>query len=352
MPKHRTVKRSRRSKKSNGGMFKSPAARSSAMTMANQGVSPALVSKAQTVPGSGMLAVLIEKLSKPPSSIPVPGGMGTLVSKTVSSMGNEAFANAMFEEAAHLRATSFRSLNVEECAQIMRRVVRELKQAIRMGSLRARACLADILLHGNAVGVAANFDKAIDLVSQHDRMDPDCAGVLAQCHFYAEELNDARSLAVFSASERSKYGQLALGLLEKKRGNVVQAVEQFALAADQNYDEAQIALAEMHFKGWKTPANPQALPNPVEALRLLSAAAVQGNKRAFHFISAIQRINKSSRDEAASWFGYYVEAADITSPELKDARNQHPMQYYMGGHIRKHYNKTQSNVGFSRKHAK
>ena len=343
MPKHRTVKRSRRNKKKNGGMFSQKALKSL------QGVSPALVSKAQTGPGSGMVAVLMRKLREPPSSIPVPGGMDELVSKTVSSMGNEAFANAMFKEAARLRATSFRSLNVEECAQIISGVVEELNQAIVMGSLRARACLADILLHGNAVGVAANFDEAIDLVSQHDRMDPDCAGVLAQCHFHADELNAARSLAE-GAAVGSKYGQLVIGLLEKRKGNYAEAVVQFTLAADQNYDEAQIALAEMHFKGWETPANRLALPNFNEAFRLLSAAALQGNKRAFHFIGAIYR-PKLSQDEAKRWFGYYVEAGDLTSPELKDARNQRKMQYYEGGYARKHYNKAQSNVGFSRKRA-
>jgi TPR repeat protein len=347
--KSRTIKPyrvvSRRNKKRNGGMFSQKA-----LMDIPEGASPALVSKAQTGPGSGMLDILMKKLHEQPlSDLPVPGGMPELVSKTVSSMGNEAFANAMFEDAAHLRATSFRSLNVEECAQIIRRVVAELNQAIAMGNLKARACLADMLLHGNAVGVAANFDEAVDLVSQHDRMDPDCAGVLAQCHFHADELNDARSLAE-GAAVGSKYGQLVLGLLEKRKGNFAEAAAHFARAADQKYDEAQFALAEMHFKGWKTPANRLALPNFNEAFRLLSAAALQGNKRAFHFISAIYR-TKLSQDEAKRWFGYYVEAGELTSPELKDARNQRKMQYYEGGYARKHYNKAQSNVGFLRKRA-
>lgn len=350
--KSRTVKPyrvvSRRNKKRNGGMFSSKKAVTNMANEFPEGVSHELVSKAQTGPGSGTLAVLIPKLCEPPSSdLPVPGGVvPPLLIKTVHSKGNEAFANAMFEEAVRLRATSFSSLNVEECAQIMRRVVAELNQAIAMGSLQARACLADMLLNGDVVGVAANFDEAVDLVSQHDRMDTDCEGVLAQCHFHADELNDARPLAERSGG--SKYGRLALGLLEKKKGNPAEAAVHFALAADQNYDEAQYKLAEMHFKGWKTPANPRALPNYNEALRLLKLAAVQGNKHAFHLISVIQRM-KLSHDEAARWFGYYVEAGDLTSPELKDARNKRPMQYYKGGHIRKHYNKAQSNVGFSRK---
>jgi len=350
--KSRTVKPyrvvSRRNKKRNGGMFSQKAL----MAMANkspEGVSHKLVSKAQTGPGSGMLAVLMRKLREPPSELPVPVGVvSPLLIRTVHSKENEAFANAMFEEAVRLRATSFSSLNVEKCDQIIRRVMAELNQAIAMGSLQARACLADMLLNGDVVGVAANFDEAVDLVSQHDRMDTDCEGVLAQCHFHADELNDARLLAQRSADGGSKYGRLALGLLEKKKGNPAEAAVHFALAADQNYDEAQYKLAEMHFKGWKTPANPRALPNYNEALRLLKLAAVQGNKHAFHLISVIQRM-KLSHDEAARWFGYYVEAGDLTSLELKDARNQRPMQYYKGGHIRKHYNKAQSNVGFSRK---
>jgi len=344
--KSRTVKPyrvvSRRNKKRNGGMFSSKKAVTNMANEFPEGVSHELVSKAQT----GTLALLIKKLHEQPSELPVPVGMDKLLIGTMRSKEHEAFANAMFEEAVRLRATSFRSLNVEECAQIMRRVVTELNKAIAMGNLKAHAYLADMLLQGHTVGVAANFYKAVDLVSQHDRMDTDCEGVLAQCHFHADELNDARLLAQRSAD--SKYGQLALGWLEKRKGNDAAAAVQFTLAADQNYDEAQYKLAEMHFKGWKTPANPRALPNYNEALRLLKLAAVQGNKHAFHLISVIQRM-KLSHDEAARWFGYYVEAGDLTSLELKDARNQRPMQYYKGGHIRKHYNKAQSNVGFSRK---
>jgi len=338
MPKHRTVKRSRRSKKSTGGMFSSKKAVMAIATASPGGVAPReLASKAQTGPGSGMFNALMKKLSEQQSSIPVPVGMPQLVSKTVSSQATEEFANTMFKSATRLRATSFSSLNVEECAQIMRRVVAELNQAVKYGNLKARACLADMLLHGNAVGVAANFDEAIDLVSQHDLMDPDCAGVLAQCHFYTERLNDARSLAE-GAAVGSKYGQLVIGLLEKRKGNYAEAAVQFTLAADQNYDEAQIELAEMHFKGWKTPANRLALPNPVEAMRLLSAAALQGNKRAFHYISAIYR-SRLSHNEAKRWFDYYLEAADLTSPTLRVDRNDRKMQYYKGGHTRKHCNK-------------
>ena len=97
MPKHRTVKRSRRNKKRNGGMFSQKAL----MGMKSpEGVSHELVSKAQTGPGSGMLAVLMKKLHRPPSSdLPVPVGVvPPLLIRTVHSKGNEAFANAMFEE--------------------------------------------------------------------------------------------------------------------------------------------------------------------------------------------------------------------------------------------------------------
>lgn len=311
---HRVV--SRRNKKRNGGMFTPKRAVMTIATASPEGVSPALVSK-----GSGMLAALMQKLHKPPSSattqplsdLPVPGGMDKLVSKTVHSKENEAFANVIFEDAARLRATSFRSLNVEECAQIMRRVVTELNQAIAMGSLRARAYLADMLLQGHAVGVAYNFDAAVDLVSQHDRMDPDCAGVLAQCHFHADELNDARRLAEASASAGSKYGQLALGLLEKKKRELEKAAVHFALAADQNYDEAQYKLAEMKYVA--------AVQDVPEALRLLTLAAVQGNKHAFYLIGCLYGIN-DDESEKKRWIDYYLDAGDITSPHLRHQREE------------------------------
>lgn len=310
---HRVV--SRRNKKRNGGMFTPKRAVMAIATASPEGASPALVLNAQTGPGSGMLAALMPKLYKPPSShLPVPVGVvPPLLIKTVHSKENEAFANAMFEDAARLRATSFRSLNVEECAQIMRRVVTELNQAIAMGSLRARAYLADMLLQGHAVGVAYDFDAAVDLVSQHDRMDSDCEGVLAQCHFHADELNDARRLAEASARKGSKYGQLALGLLEKKKGNLAEAAAHFALAADQNYDEAQYKLAEMKYVA--------AVQNIPEALRLLKLAAVQGNKHAFYLIGCLYGIN-DDESEKKRWIEYYLDAGDITSPHSRLQREK------------------------------
>ena len=319
--KSRTIKPyrvvSRRNKKRNGGMFTPKRAVMNTAKESPEGVSPALVLKAQTGPGSGMLAALMPKLYEPPSSdLPVPVGVvPPLLIKTVHSKEYEAFANAMFEDAARLRATSFRSLNVVECAQIMRRVVKKLEHAIAMGSLRARAYLADMLLQGHTVGVAYDFDAAVDLVSQYDRMDPDCEGVLAQCHFHADELNDARRLAEDSARKGSKYGQLALGLLEKKKGNLAKAkaAAHFALAADQNYDEAQYKLAEMKYG--------DAVQNIPEALRLLKLAAVQGNKHAFYLIGCLYGIN-DDESEKKRWIEYYLDAGDITSPHSREQREE------------------------------
>ena len=67
----------------------------------------------------------------------------------------------------------------------MRRVVAELNQAVKYGNLNARAYLADMLLHGNAVGVAADFDQAKELVSEHVA-NPDCAGVWHSAIFMKE----------------------------------------------------------------------------------------------------------------------------------------------------------------------
>ena len=317
--KSRTIKPyrvvSRHNKKRNGGIFSSQKAVTNMAKESPEGVSHELVSKAQTGPGSGMLAALMPKLYEPPSSdLPVPVGVvPPLLIKTVHSKEYEAFANAMFEDAARLRATSFRSLNVVECAQIMRRVVKKLEHAIAMGSLRARAYLADMLLQGHTVGVAYDFDAAVDLVSQYDRVDRDCAGVLAQCHFHADELNDARLLAQRSENKGSKYVQLALGLLEKKKGNLVEAARHFALAADQNYDEAQYKLAEMKYVA--------AVQNIPEALRLLKLAAVQGNKHAFYLIGCLYGIN-DDESEKKRWIEYYLDAGDITSPHSREQREE------------------------------
>jgi TPR repeat protein len=312
MSRYRTVKRSRRNKKRNGGMHSSlkPSSKSkpnvSAMVLHElPGVDSKLRSKALTVPGSGMFELLSDRLLvQPTSDIPVPYHVRESMHSAMSGVAMKGFANSFANEickrAEGLHATSFRSQSVAECAQLNMSAVEQLKRAIAMGSLRARACLADMLLNGNTVGVAANFNEAIDLVSQFDEADTDCEGVLAHCYFKIHQLNDARRLAKHSAAGESKYGQFVLGLLEK---HPKQAFKQFALAAAQNYDEAQIALSALCIRGYA-----DIPPDRTEALRLLERAALQGNKLAFHSIATMYSHDaddaaKSSAHFLRHWFG-------------------------------------------------
>jgi TPR repeat protein len=184
-----------------------------------------------------------------------------------------------FKMAEQMHATSFRYRtpriiadgDLQRCIDANVEAVRQLREAAYMGSLRARACLADMLLNGHTAGVSKNVREAMRLVSEVD--DPDCQGVLAHCHFN-DGIKAGPALAARSAARGSKYGQFVLGLYEQQKGKTKEASDYFKLAAAQNYDQAQIALSKMQ-------------SNPDEALRLLNLAADQGNSDAFYLISDV-----------------------------------------------------------------
>jgi hypothetical protein len=233
-----------------------------------------------------------------------------LMDETSSSLETKmltALPDEICKSAERLRATSFHSKNLAKCAELNVRAMEQLRRAYEMGSLRARACLADMLLTGNTVGVTKDVRAAKALVCQDPGCkeflayedDPDCKGVLAHyCFENGLPLKYARDLATDSAARGSKYGQLVLGLLLERESKPTQAKIQFQAAAAQNYDEAQIALSELCLKGSN--------PDKGEALRLLNLAAEQGNKNAFFSIAQIYRSdaaqNAHSFREAERWF--------------------------------------------------
>ena len=289
MRRVKKFQRSGKNKKNRGGMLRSKSAPAAEAAEAAAGNSESSVSVlrqlpggvarlgALTVPHSGVSNLLSYKLLEPPSGMPLPPRhTSESMSRAIDSVRKKWFRNELFRSAEHLHATSFDSQSAQACARLNMRAVEQLKEAIALGSLPARACLADMLLTGNTFGVAANFDEAVDLVSQFDNLDSDCQGVLAHCHFRIAKLNDARRLAAPSAADGSKYGQFVLGLLAR---NPKEAFKQFALAAAQNYDEAQVALSVLCVRGYA-----DIPPDRDKALRLLRLAARQGNRRAFQSI--------------------------------------------------------------------
>jgi TPR repeat protein len=229
----------------------------------------------------------------------------------MSSVATEGLANDIYERAERLRATSFQSQNVAECRQKNQDAVELLKQAIGFGSLKARACLADMLLNGTTLGVLPNFEEVQVLCHvPHARPDQvaDCEGVLAHLRFKREyhgpvRQKEIRDAAKHSADAGSKYGQLAIGLIRLSENNPALAFAQFDLAARQNYDQAQVALGELCLRA--TP------PNQDEALRLFELAALQGNTYAFQLIANIHKKNAdepASCMEAVKWFTFRKEA--------------------------------------------
>lgn len=193
-----------------------------------------------------------------------------------------------FKMAEQMHATSFRyrtnsdiaNGELQRCIDANVEAVKQLREAIDMGSLRARACLADMLLNGHTAGVKKDVREAMRLVSGVD--DPDCKGVLAHCHFN-DGIKAGLGLATRSAAAGSKYGQYVLGLYEQQKGKMKEASHYFKLAAAQNYDQAQIALSNMQ----TDPDLCNMQPDPDEALRLLNLAADQGNSDAFYLISDV-----------------------------------------------------------------
>lgn len=266
-----------------------------------EGVDPILRSNVLVVPGSGTFNFLAETMFQP--SVATTSSQMVSMDSITSSLKTKRLTDEIFKSAERLRATSFRSKNLVKCAELNRRAMEQLRRAAKMGSLRARACFADMLLTGNTVGVNQDFQSVKALVCQDPMCkgflayegDPDCKGVLAHyCVKNGLSLKVARELADVSAAAGSKYGQFVLGLL-LEQGSKPDLATNFQAAAAQNYDEAQIALSELYLNRG----------NKDEALRLLNLAAEQGNKNAFFSIAQIysgDAQNAHSFREAERWF--------------------------------------------------
>ena len=266
--------RRRRNKKRNGGAGAS--ASSPKLTRAQK------MQRLLGTPGgseSGMFRLLKSRLLQLPTTLVPPrdvvGKMHSALESRVKTKRVENELFKLFERAQRLHATSFRDRDFQRCIDANVEAVKQLREAIDMGSFQARACLADMLLNGYTAGVRKNVREAMSLVSKVD--DPDCQGVLAHCHF-KDGIKAGPGLAAKSAADGSKYGQFVLGLYEMQKGKTKDASDYFTLAAAQNYDEAQIALGKIKMQS-----------DPDEALRLLNLAADQGNSDAFDSIAEIYR---------------------------------------------------------------
>jgi hypothetical protein len=345
--KHRMTKKHCRSKKKNGGMPSSkkskpnptPNPPPTAMVLYRPpgGMDHTLrLRAALSSPNSGISKKLTDKLFNRstfpplrPTFPPLSRGVDESIRSAMSSVATKGLANEMYERAERLRATSFRSQNVAECIQINRDAVELLNEAMELGSLRARACLADMLLNGTTLGIAPNFDKVRLLCdvphADPDQVNPDCEGVFAhyrfkrEYHFPARQ-KEIRDAAKHSADACSKYGQFVVGLIGLSEGNTALAFAQFDLAARQNYDQAQVALGELWLGA--TP------PNQGEALRLFERAALQGNVHAFQLIADTHKKNAHEPDsyrEAVKWFTFRKEAGcRIAQNELDAMKSKFP----------------------------
>jgi len=296
----------KRSGSKRGGMFR-PKKEESAMLreILTEGVDPTLRSNILVVPGSGTFNFLAKTMFQP--SVATTSSQIVSMDSITSSLKTKRLTDEICKSAERLRATSFRSKNLAKCAELNVRAMEQLRRAVKMGSLRARACFADMLF-GNTVGVNQDFQSVKLLVCQDPPAckgflayedDPDCKGVLAHyCFKNGLPLKYARDLAEQSAARGSKYGQLVLGLLLERESKPNDAKIQFEAAVAQNYDEAQIALSELCLK--------RSTPDKAEALRLLNLAAEQGNKNAFFSIAQIYSSdaaqNAHSFREAERWF--------------------------------------------------
>ena len=271
---------------------------------------------------SAMLSSLSNRLLEPPSGIlPPPRYVKEKMSNTIESrVKTKRVGNELFKMAEHLHATSFRYRtsdiiadgDLQRCIDANVEAVKQLREAVDKGSFQAHALLADILLNGHIAGVSKNVRVAKKLVSQVQvANDPDCQGILAHCHFN-DGIKAGLGLATQSASAGSKYGQYVLGLYEmqKDKPNEAEASDYFKLAAEQNYDEAQIALSKFKIQS-----------DPDEALRLLNLAADQGNADAFYSIAEIYR-RKSKDNPTTMAFRDAMEwcnlAADANHPYAYD----------------------------------
>jgi TPR repeat protein len=284
-----------------------------------------------TIPKSGFHAHVASKLLRPietkPRSLQVRAA-SAITSLPVSSAAAAGLGVQLFKRAQRMRAHSFRNYNIEECARINQEAEKLLKDAMELGNLQARAALAEMYLSRDKVGVKPpimeHMPMAVDLVSEFTS-DPDCMGVLAYCYFKYNRLHDAYLLAMQSAQDGNKYGQFVCGLIQRNQlNNGIHnngACYWFSLAVSQNYDEAQIGLAELYSSGKMTMGGTKE-QDMREALRLRELAAEQGNDKAMLFIGythadeAIELKKDESRqeeaqqrfEEACRWIDFVVES--------------------------------------------
>lgn len=349
------------SKKRKGGMFPSSKDTSTdkqklfktktltTLTKLESQVDPALKQLWMTVPGSGSHKHVSEKLLEPLKTAPISlkkRAESAISMLPVSSAAAKGLGIQLFKRAQQMRAHSFRDHNVAECARINQDAEKHLTEAMNWGNLQARAALAEMYLSRDKVGVKPpimeHMPMAVDLVSEFDSddSDPDCMGVLAYCHFKYNMLNEAAPLAMKSAQKGSKYGQFVCGLIQRnQRNNGIHndgACHWFSLAAAQNYDEAQIGLAELYSSGKMTMGGTKE-DDMREALRLLKLAAEQGNDKAMLYVGfahadeaialkmdeSRQEEAKTQFEEACQWIGFVVESDDaIGEGALRSIRNQ------------------------------
>jgi len=336
------------SKKRKGGMFSAKAAKAKSMKLVRnlEGVDPAFKELLMTVPGSGSHAHVASQLLGPLKT--APRYLQEQAERSISRLpADSRFAAGLgiqlFNRAQRMRAHSFHNKNIDECAKINQQAEQHLIEAKNWGNLQARAALAEMYLSRDKVGVKPPITEhvlmAVELVSEFDS-DPDCMGVLAYCHFKYNMLNEAAPLAMQSAQARSKYGQFVCGLIQRNQHNNGihngGACHWFSLAAAQNYDEAQIGLAELYSSGKMTMRGTKE-DDMREALRLLKLAAEQGNDKAMLYVGfahadeAIelkkdenrQEEAKTQFEEACRWIGYVVESDhDIGERALQSIKNE------------------------------
>lgn len=325
------------SKKRKGGMFPSSKAKQNLFktktltVLKSSPVDLALKELLMTVPGSGSHKHVSEQLLGPLKTAPIgfkERAKSAMSSLPVSSAAAAGLSITLFKRAQRMRAHSFHNHNIEECARINQQAEKHLIEAMKLGNLQARAALAEMYLSRDKVGVKPpimeHMPMAVDLVSEFDS-DPDCMGVLAYCYFKYNDLHQANLLAVSSAQSGSKYGQFVCGLIQRnQRNNGIHnggACHWFSLAAAQNYDEAQIGLAELYSSGKMTMGGTKE-DDMREALRLRELAAEQGNDKAMLYVGythgdeAIALKKDANRqeeaqrhfEEACRWVGFALES--------------------------------------------
>ena len=266
-------------------------------------------------PKSGFSRLLSRKLLSGPGMDMRPRQLESLIQHSIIGPASmKLVEDETFKMAEQLHATSFRyrtpriiaGCDLQRCIHVNVEAVKHLRESIDMGSLRANACLADMLLNGHTAGVSKHVREAMRLVSEVD--DPDCQGVLAHCHFN-DGIKAGPALAARSAAAGSKYGQYVVGLYEMQKRDATEAAKYFTLAAAQNYDEAQIALSKMQ-------------SDPDEALRLLNLAADQGNADAFYSIAELYRRKSNDNPHTKAFrdaMDWCILAMDANHPYAYDA---------------------------------